>query len=110
MTSPLQLTNAETAATSAPELGAAPRQPVGAIAKLCIALAAISFAPIFIRLSENELSATATVFNRLPIFLVVFGLGQFICSCLKPTDPEAEPLPHSRQNNGFCPCLSESFP
>jgi drug/metabolite transporter (DMT)-like permease len=39
---------------------------------------AISFAPIFIRLSETELGANATVFNRMFIFLTVFGLGKLV--------------------------------
>ncbi|EAZ90446.1 DMT family transporter, partial [Crocosphaera chwakensis] len=45
---------------------------------LVIALISISFAPIFIRISENELSANSTVFNRLFIFFIVFGLAQTI--------------------------------
>ncbi len=45
---------------------------------LVIALISISFAPIFIRISENELSANSTVFNRLFIFFMVFGLAQTI--------------------------------
>ena len=40
---------------------------------LCMALVAVSFAPIFIRFSEVELSANATVFNRMAIFLLCFG-------------------------------------
>jgi drug/metabolite transporter (DMT)-like permease len=49
-----------------------------ALVTLCIALLAISFAPIFIRFSELELSAQATVFNRFAIFAVVFGVGQLL--------------------------------
>ncbi len=45
---------------------------------LCIALICISFAPIFIRFSEIELGANGTVFNRLFIFVVVFGFAQTI--------------------------------
>ncbi|WP_107666334.1 DMT family transporter [Cyanothece sp. BG0011] len=45
---------------------------------LGIALISISFAPIFIRLSEVELGANGTVFNRLCIFFMVFGLAQTI--------------------------------
>lgn len=63
------------------------------LVKLCIALSAISFAPIFIRFSETELSASATVFNRLVIFLIVFGLGQWLGSRLKPAEPDSEDLP-----------------
>ena len=49
-----------------------------AIVTLCIALLSISFAPIFIRFSETELGANATVFNRLLIFVLVFGVGSAI--------------------------------
>ena len=49
-----------------------------AIATLCVALMSISFAPIFIRFSETELGANATVFNRLFIFVLVFGVGRAI--------------------------------
>ncbi|AFY37214.1 protein of unknown function DUF6 transmembrane [[Leptolyngbya] sp. PCC 7376] len=49
-----------------------------AIATLTFALIAISFAPIFIRLSETELGANATIFNRMFIFLLVFGFGRFL--------------------------------
>lgn len=45
---------------------------------LCIALVAVSFAPIFIRFSETDLGPQATVLNRLLIFLVTFGLGKGI--------------------------------
>ncbi|MDJ0510961.1 MAG: DMT family transporter [Crocosphaera sp.] len=45
---------------------------------LCIALICIAFAPIFIRFSEIELGANGTVFNRLFIFVVVFGFMQTI--------------------------------
>lgn len=51
---------------------------VTALLTLCIALLAISFAPIFIRFSETELGANATVFNRLFIFAVIFGMGKGI--------------------------------
>ncbi len=45
-----------------------------AIASLSAALLAVSLAAIFIRLSEREISPNATVFNRLWIATVVFGL------------------------------------
>lgn len=45
---------------------------------LCFALLCVSFAPIFIRLSETELSANGTVFNRLFIFFISFGSWQFL--------------------------------
>ncbi|WP_038027992.1 hypothetical protein [Picosynechococcus sp. NKBG15041c] len=44
------------------------RSTVLAIATLTLAVCAISFAPIFIRFSETELGANATVFNRMFIF------------------------------------------
>ncbi|MGB0561429.1 MAG: DMT family transporter [Spirulinaceae cyanobacterium] len=47
-----------------------------AIANLCIALMAVSFAPIFIRFSETDLGPNATVLNRMLVFLLVFGLGR----------------------------------
>ena len=51
-----------------------------AILTLFIALLAVSFAPIFIRFSETELGASATVFNRMIIFLVFFGISGAIRS------------------------------
>lgn len=45
---------------------------------LCLALISVSFAPIFIRFSETDLGANATVFNRLFIFALVFGTGRAI--------------------------------
>ncbi|NEQ43962.1 MAG: DMT family transporter [Leptolyngbya sp. SIOISBB] len=47
-----------------------------AIATLCIALIAVSLAPIFIRFSETDLGPNATVLNRMLVFLLVFGLGR----------------------------------
>ncbi|NEQ68898.1 MAG: EamA/RhaT family transporter, partial [Symploca sp. SIO2D2] len=57
-----------------------PRQKIAkpnlnAILTLWVALLAVSFAPIFIRLSETELGANGTVFNRMLIFAVFFGIG-----------------------------------
>jgi drug/metabolite transporter (DMT)-like permease len=51
---------------------------LAAIATLSIALLAVSLAPIFIRFSETELDADATVFNRLFIFVMVFGTSRGI--------------------------------
>ncbi len=45
---------------------------------LCIALLSVSFAPIFIRLSETELGANGTILNRFLIFATVFGTGRLI--------------------------------
>lgn len=47
-----------------------------AIVSLSLALVAVSFAPIFIRLGETELGPNATVLNRLLVFLFVFGIGR----------------------------------
>lgn len=55
---------------------ARPRIPV--MVTLSLALLAVSFAPIFIRISEQELSPNSTVFNRMFIFALVFGLGQWL--------------------------------
>ena len=71
-----------------PELSTSPsRQPqLRAIATLCLALLSVSFAPILIRFSETELGANGTVFNRLLIFALVFGLGRFISYRLAPVE------------------------
>ena len=58
---------------------------VSALLTLCIALIAISFAPIFIRFSETDLGANATVFNRLFIFAVIFGMSKGISLRLSST-------------------------
>ena len=47
---------------------------IWALGALSAALLAVSLAAIFIRLSEREISPNATVFNRLWIATVVFGL------------------------------------
>lgn len=62
---------------------------------LCVALVAVSFAPIFIRFSETELSANATVFNRMVIFLLCFGSVRWGQQRLpSPTNDEARaPIP-----------------
>lgn len=49
-----------------------------ALLTLCFALISVSFAPIFIRFSETDLGANATVFNRLLIFSLAFGIGRII--------------------------------
>jgi drug/metabolite transporter (DMT)-like permease len=67
----------EVSRQSASHQGASKSVPL-ALVTLCIALLAISFAPIFIRFSELELSAQATVFNRFAIFAVVFGFGRVL--------------------------------
>ncbi|MGB7415434.1 MAG: DMT family transporter, partial [Thermosynechococcaceae cyanobacterium] len=61
------------------------------MATLCVALLAVSFAPIFIRLSETELGANGTVLNRLLIFAVVFGTGRLIAQwTAAPQEPKNE--------------------
>ncbi|MEM9154465.1 MAG: DMT family transporter [Cyanobacteria bacterium P01_F01_bin.33] len=62
-----------------PEQGARRATPASVIG-LCIALLSVACAPIFIRLSETELGANGTVFNRLFVFFVVFGLGRWLAS------------------------------
>lgn len=47
---------------------------VTALVSLFVALVALSFAAIFIRLSELEISSNATIFNRLWIATLFFGL------------------------------------
>lgn len=71
------------------------QQPnVLAIATLSFALAAISFAPIFIRFAETELGANGTVFNRLLIFVVVFGVGKYFSPTAEPEDNPPEIKTH----------------
>ena len=61
---------------------------------LCVALIAVSFAPIFIRFSEVELGANATVFNRMAIFLLCFGSVRWRQQRLSSTadDESASPI------------------
>lgn len=63
-----------------------------AIATLTFALLAISFAPIFIRLCETEIGPNATVFNRMFIFLMVFGIGKFLAR-----QPDTEPQTETKE-------------
>ncbi|MDR9403877.1 MAG: DMT family transporter [Halothece sp. Uz-M2-17] len=67
------------------------RPPLIAFLTLCFALLAVSFAPIFIRLSETELGANATVFNRLIVFFVFFGTGRWVTGKLSPSVEENSP-------------------
>lgn len=48
--------------------------PIDSLAALIGGLICISFSPIFIRLSEYELSPNATIFNRFWIAAIAFGL------------------------------------
>lgn len=68
-----------------------------AIATLCLALLSVSCAPIFIRLSETELGANATVLNRLLIFVVVFGFGRTIARGLWNRQEESNRTPFTGQ-------------
>jgi len=69
------------------------RPPLIAFLTLCFALLAVSFAPIFIRLSETELGANATVFNRLIVFFVFFGSGRWLKQKLSsPPEENSEPI------------------
>ncbi len=70
-----------------------PRADLISIFKLCCAVLAISSAPIFIRFSEIGLGPNGTVFNRLFIFVTVFGSIQCVRLGLsanpsEPSDPE----------------------
>lgn len=71
----------------------APRVAPAAVFKLCTAILAIACAPILIRLSETELGANGTAFNRLFVFLIVFGLGQWLSRPTLETDGGDRPLP-----------------
>lgn len=53
-----------------------PLPKVSPIISLSLALLAVSFSPIFIRLSETELGPNATSYNRLFIFMTIFGLSR----------------------------------
>ncbi len=57
---------------------------------LCLAMLSVSFAPIFIRFSETDLGAKGTVFNRLLIFVLVFGIGRTISHRLTATASGSE--------------------
>ncbi|MEB3278197.1 MAG: DMT family transporter [Lyngbya sp.] len=58
---------------------------LGVILSLVIGLVAISFSPIFIRLSEGEISPYSTIFNRFWIATVALGLWNGI-SAKRPQD------------------------
>ena len=61
------------------------------------ALLAVSFAPIFIRLSETELGANATVFNRLFIFALFFGISGAVRSKIGHSQEVKEQKPITTQ-------------
>ncbi|MGB3293379.1 MAG: DMT family transporter [Phormidesmis sp.] len=65
-----------------------------ALPTLFVALIAVSFAPIFIRFSETELGANATVLNRMAIFLLCFGSVRWAKQRLpSSTNDETTPIP-----------------
>ena len=65
-----------------------------AIARLSLALLAVSFAPIFIRFGETELGPNGTVLNRLLVFLFIFGIGRVVAQWTTPqTDETTDPSP-----------------
>jgi drug/metabolite transporter (DMT)-like permease len=66
-----------------------------AIVSLSVALLAVSFAAIFIRLSEREISPNATVFNRLWIATVVFAVWNGVGAARRRM---SEDLPEVRSN------------
>ncbi len=97
---------------SAIVLGPSPRvlAPASApLIKLAIALLSVSFAPIFIRFSETDLSADATVFNRLVIFLCVFGLGRLLGQPRQPVTSQAD-APSDAEISPSDPALSSVSP
>ncbi|MEM8637674.1 MAG: DMT family transporter [Cyanobacteria bacterium P01_G01_bin.54] len=70
------IAQSSTAAPTSPPPVDATKADLRAIATLCIALMAVSFAPIFIRFSETNIGPNATVLNRMLVFFLVFGLGR----------------------------------
>ena len=64
------------------------RFSLATVLSLCIALLAVSFAPIFIRISETELGPNGTVFNRMLIFFVVFGGVRLLRGAIQGNAPE----------------------
>lgn len=55
----------------------APSQLIS-LGTLSVGLVAISFAPIFIRLSETEMGAMGSILDRMVIFFVTFGCWEWI--------------------------------
>ncbi len=81
-----------------PQLQPKPRADLISTLKLCCAVLAISSAPIFIRFSETGLGPNGTVFNRLLIFVLVFGSIQSARIGLSAGQPKAsEPEPITTQ-------------
>ncbi|MEM9568351.1 MAG: DMT family transporter [Cyanobacteria bacterium P01_E01_bin.34] len=78
------------------------RPPSSSFLTLGTAVLAVSFAPIFIRLSETELGPNGAVLNRMLVFFLVFGFGRFLSQSstvsqrapLKSTPPSIERPTH----------------
>ncbi|MFB2839221.1 DMT family transporter [Floridanema evergladense] len=71
-----------------------------ALVSLFVGIIGISFAAIFIKLSESELNPYATIFNRLWISTVSLGLINGIQGIHRryATDPQEEPAPKNSDN------------
>lgn len=74
------------------------------LVSLLIALIALSFAAIFIKLSEQEISAVSTVFNRLWIAAIILGGWNSLQQLISPSHPTAtkyssnlQQLPQTRE-------------
>ncbi len=88
------------------------KETLVAIASLLIAILAISFAAILIKLSESEISPNATVFNRLWIAALVFGLWNGISAIFidhKPDQYEAHISPNTIQVSGLLVLLGVTY-
>ncbi|MCL1471878.1 DMT family transporter [Argonema antarcticum] len=74
-----------------------------ASAALLVANIAISFAAILIKLSEKELGPNATIFYRLAIAGVVFGLwkGVLAIRCRLSENQSEQPEPYTRRDIGL---------
>ena len=88
------------------------RETLLALTSLFLGAIAISFAAIFIKLSETEISSTATVFNRLWIAFVALGLWNGIESIsmkLKPEKQSDQPQIYTPQTLVFLLLLGLSY-
>lgn len=75
-----------------------PRFHMVSLLKLCIALLAISCAPIFIRFSETDLGANGTVLGRFLVFVLTFGPAHLIgAQFSKPKKPIISATPMTKQ-------------
>ncbi len=62
-----------------------------ALLALFIATCAIAFSGIFIRLSENEIGPTATIFNRFWIVTIIFGISNLFWRGINDASEQALP-------------------